>query len=238
MKGASEGATTPGWLEELAKVNRFLAKLKVAEAKGDAAHAASWEEQVMDVANDPKATDERRQAAGEALVVALAHGTPLIARDTKRALRMACMNYNGWCHGLGRRAVQADASAAVKAALALAETIPQDLVLLGEFFVGSDSVTAGKLFAMAMQRPELRFEALVSYGFLLDAEGAGKHKADHKRAFRAFREACDMFEKDNKQGKRTASEMLWRLAGMYEKGVGTAKNPQLALHVATLAGNC
>jgi TPR repeat protein len=244
MKAASEGAkgptegATPGWLEELAKVNRFLAKLKVAEAKGDAAHAASWEDQVMEVASDPKAADERRQAAGEALVMALAHGTPLIARDTIRALMTALANHDGWCHGLGRRAVQADQKAAAKVAFELAETMPQDLVFLGEFFSGCDSVTAGKLFAMAMQRPELRFEALVAYGFHMDPEGSDKRKVDHKRAFRAFREACDMFEKDKAEKERTAPEMLRRLAEMYEKGQGTAKNPQLALLVATLAVNC
>jgi hypothetical protein len=223
------------WLAEAAKTNRFLEKLTVAESKGNAAYAASWVTEMEGIAtgDDPK-TKKRANAAAEAVVLTLAHGTPLIPKNMTRALTVACAaKFNADApHAFGRLAADVDEEAAVEAVLALKETRPDDAVLLATFITEVDPEAAGKLFGDAMQRPELRSDALVAYGFMLCDETP----PDHKRAFCAFWEACDMYEKGGKEKPTAAARsMLVRLAEMYEKGEGTEKDAKKTYYLATLA---
>jgi TPR repeat protein len=223
------------WLAEAAKTNRFLQKLRLVEAKRDAAQAAAWMSEVEDVADDAEeeGTKEVTMMACEALVLALAHGTPLIPKNTKRALVEACVARGGDpAVDVGRRVVGLDKAAATEAAFGLAKTHPHLLVALGSFFARADPLKAGKLLSMAMERPELRVEALVEYGSLLDE----RKPPDHARAFRAYREACDIVEKDDGHELEWTGRLVLRMCEMYEKGEGTEKNLQEAFKFATIAG--
>ncbi len=218
------------WVDEWAPMNSWVAELKTVEAKGDAAQAKAWLARVERAVKDLGRGSEKRKAAIEALVVASARGTALLPRSAERALLAACEDEK-LCWSIGRCAVVPDVSAAKMAALVLAESHPDLIVSLGKCFQSVEQAFAGKLFAMAMDRPVLRFQGLLAYGSMLDEAG------ERTRAFLTYKEAFGVLSKNFEEDQEYARGMLVRLAEMYETGEGTETNALLAFSVAKVAAS-
>jgi TPR repeat protein len=229
MKAASGGpSASSSWIDEWAKTNFHIASLKRSSP-------ALWLAGLERMVKDPSVQSEAAKDAGQALVLVLAYGAPGIPKDTKRAFEVACDTYQwGYGNSYGHVIVEADGEAAAEAALAVGAARPKDLVQLGLFLKASDLDTAEKLFRTAMEYPELRFEALWEYGLMLDTKSP-RGPEDEARAFQLLREACDMYEKQAVGSRSSGEGALMRVAEMYEKGRGTAKNPTMAIHFAAIA---
>jgi TPR repeat protein len=227
MKVASGGPSS-SWIDEWSKTNPHIAWLKRATP-------TLWMARIEKILKDPGVARDAAKEAGQALVLVLAHGTSGIPKNTKRAFEVACDTYRrGFGNSYGHVIVEADRVAAAEAVLAVGAMRPNDLVLLGEFVKKSDRDTAEKLFRMAMEYPDLRLEALAAYGTMLDLKRPRNHD-DDVSAFRALREACDMYEKQGVGSRSIEGGVLDRVAEMYETGRGTAKNPAMAIHFAAIA---
>ena len=212
------------WLDQW-KPNSFLKELKLVEASK--ADTMLWESSTRAVLDD-ESVHAAHEDALTALALARAYGTQHIAKDTSAAL-WEVLKSDAESVTAGLQVVRADVASAKTAALAILDSMPRYLVSLGKYFERVDTDFASALFVRALQHPELRFDALVAQGRLLDE----KNPPDFAGSFAAFSDAMGMLVKGAPDAR--GSHVLNRLSEMSEYGLGTEKNPTMAYSMANLA---